>query len=96
MAAGVFLACLAKAHAELGQFEDAWRRLDEAMMVVEESKEAWPHPEILRFAGEITLMSPQPDVAKAEAYFQRALAVAREQQAKPEFRHAKRALTQSR
>ena len=28
------------------------------------------------------MMSPQPDAAKAEAYFDRALAVAREQQAK--------------
>ena len=33
-------------------------------------------------AGEIALMSPEPDAAKAEAYFERALAVAREQQAK--------------
>ena len=76
------LACLAKAHAELGQFEDAWRRLDEAMMMVEVSKEVWAHPEILRVGGEIALMSPEPDTAKAEAYFERALAVARQQQAK--------------
>ena len=33
-------------------------------------------------AGEIALMSPKPDAAKAEAYFERALAVARQQQAK--------------
>ena len=35
-----------------------------------------------RLAGEIALRSPEPAVAKAEAYFERALAVAREQQAK--------------
>ncbi len=35
-----------------------------------------------RIAGEIALLSPEPDVAKAEAYFERALAVAREQQAR--------------
>jgi predicted ATPase len=35
-----------------------------------------------RIAGEIALMSPEPDTAKAEAYFERALAVARQQQAK--------------
>ena len=29
-----------------------------------------------------SVLSPKPDVAKAEAYFERALAVAREQQAK--------------
>ena len=33
-------------------------------------------------AGEIALMSSEPDAARAEAYFERALAVARQQQAK--------------
>ncbi len=75
------LACLAKAHAELGQFGDAGRRLDEAMMMVEVSKEVWAHPEILRVGGEIALMSPEPEKAKAEEYFGRALAIARKQQA---------------
>ena len=37
---------------------------------------------LYRIAGEIALMSPEPDAAKAEAYFERALAVARKQQAK--------------
>ena len=32
--------------------------------------------------GEIALRSPERDVAKAEAYFERSLAVARQQQAK--------------
>jgi predicted ATPase len=38
--------------------------------------------EVRRMAGEIERMSPEPDAAKAEAYFDRALAVARAQQAK--------------
>src|SRR5262249_43080670 len=38
--------------------------------------------EICRIAGEIALKSPEPDEAKAEADFERALAVARQQQAK--------------
>ena len=38
--------------------------------------------DIHRVAGEIALKSPEPDTAKAEAYFERALAVARAQQAK--------------
>jgi predicted ATPase len=38
--------------------------------------------EVHRAAGEIALMSPEPNVAKAEDYFERALAVARQQQAK--------------
>jgi predicted ATPase len=33
-------------------------------------------------AGEIALMSSEPDAARAEAHFERALAVARQQQAK--------------
>ena len=33
--------------------------------------------------GEIDLRSPQPDAAKAQDYFERALVVARQQQAKP-------------
>ena len=38
--------------------------------------------EVNRIAGEIALMQASPDAAKAEAYFERALAVARKQQAK--------------
>ena len=76
------LACLAKAHAELGQFEEASRRLDEAMIILEASKEVWAQAEILRVTGEIALMSPGRDATKAEGYFEKALAVARQQQAK--------------
>ena len=46
------------------------------------TKETWWEAEVDRVAGEISLMSPQADAAKAEAYFERALAVARRQQAK--------------
>ena len=35
-----------------------------------------------RIAGEIALKSPEPNAAKAEAYLERALTVARRQQAK--------------
>ncbi len=73
---------LARAYADLGQFDDAWRFIGDAMTVVETAKERWCEADILRVAGEITLMSPEPDAAKAEAYFERALAVARKQQAK--------------
>ncbi|MGO9574260.1 MAG: hypothetical protein ACLPTQ_08020 [Terriglobales bacterium] len=37
----------------------------------------WFEADIHRMAGEIALMLPEPDAAKAETYFQRALAVAR-------------------
>jgi predicted ATPase len=47
-----------------------------------ENQERWWEAEVNRIAGEIALKSPESDVAKAEAYFERALAVARQQQAK--------------
>ena len=52
------------------------------MTAVETTKERWCEAEVRRTAGELTLASPEPDVAKAEAYFERALVVARKQQAK--------------
>jgi tetratricopeptide (TPR) repeat protein len=78
----VGLSMLAKSHADLGQLDDAWRSIDEAKAVIEKTKETWFEAHIHRIAGEIALKSPEPDAAKAEAYFERALAIARQQQAK--------------
>jgi predicted ATPase len=78
----IWLSELAVAYAELGQHGDARRCIDEAIVAVERTKERWPEAEVNRIAGEIALMSPERDTAKAEAYFDRALAVARKQQAK--------------
>jgi predicted ATPase len=77
-----FLSLLAKAYAGLSEFDDAWRCIGEAMTAVEITKEKWCEAEVHRVAGEIALLSQEPDTAKAEAYFERALAVARAQQAK--------------
>ena len=49
---------------------------------METAKETWFEAEVNRIAGEIALLSPEPDAAKAEAYFERALAIAFAQQAK--------------
>jgi class 3 adenylate cyclase/predicted ATPase len=76
------LSYLAKAYAELNQFDDAWHCIVEALTMTATTKERWSEAEINRVAGEIALMSPVPDIAKAEAYFEHALAVARQQQAK--------------
>jgi predicted ATPase len=78
----IYLSYLARAYAEAGQFDDAWRSIGEATTAVEISKERWCEAEIHRTAGEIVLLSPEPDAAKAEAHFERALAVARARQAK--------------
>jgi predicted ATPase len=76
------LSYLARAYADLNQFDDAWRCIGEAMTRVETTKERWCEADIHRTAGEIALMSPDPDAKRAEAYFEIALAVARKQQAK--------------
>jgi predicted ATPase len=78
----VWLSLLARAYGELGQFDDAWSYIGEATTAVNRTKETWYEAEVHRIAGEIALMSPQPDAAKAEACFERALSVARAQQAK--------------
>jgi predicted ATPase len=73
---------LAHAHAMLGQLDDARRCIGEAMVASEASKESWCDADIHRLAGDIVLLSGETDTAKAEAYFERALAIARQQQAK--------------
>jgi predicted ATPase len=78
----LFLPRLTSAHAELGQFEEAWRCIGEAMTAVETTKEKWCEAEVHRVAGEIALKSPEPDATQAQACFERALSVARAQQAK--------------
>jgi predicted ATPase len=77
-----YLLSLAWAYAELGRIEDAWRSIGEATIAVETTKEKWCEADLNRIAGEIELISSARDATKAEAYFQRALAIAREQQAK--------------
>jgi predicted ATPase len=77
-----FLSNLASAYAELGQFDDAWPCIGEALAAIETTKERWCEAEVERIAGEVSLKSHEPDAAKAEAYFERAMAVARAQQAK--------------
>ena len=77
-----YFSTLASAYAERGQFDDAWRCIGEALTAVETTKERWCEAEINRIAGEIALKPQERDTAEAEAYFNRALAVAHQQQAK--------------
>jgi predicted ATPase len=76
------LAHLSRAYAEVGQFDDAWHSIGEAFNAVETTKERWYEAEINRISGEIALKLPQLGSSQAEAYFERALAIARAQQAK--------------
>jgi tetratricopeptide (TPR) repeat protein len=75
-----YLSHLARAHAELGRIDDALRCIDEAITAVETTKEKRFEAGVYRVAGEIALMAPKPDAAKAQACFKRALTVARQQQ----------------
>jgi hypothetical protein len=54
---------LAMAYAELGQLDDAWRCIDDAIDKVEKSKEKWCEAEVHRIAGEIALkpVAPEPE-----------------------------------
>jgi predicted ATPase len=72
----------ARAYSGLDQFDDARRCVGEALTATQTSNERWFEAEIHRIAGEIALASPERDIAKAEADFERALVVARAQRAK--------------
>jgi class 3 adenylate cyclase/predicted ATPase len=76
-----YLSNLASAHAELGQFGEARHFIGEAMAAIDATRERWCEAEVYRIAGAVALMSPEPDPAQAEARFEQALSVARDQQA---------------
>jgi predicted ATPase len=78
----LFLSYLAKAKAEIGQFDEASTKIGEAMTTMKTTKENWCEAEINRVAGEIALQGIEPDVTKAEACFATALEIARKQKAK--------------
>ena len=78
----IYLSWLARTYAKLGKFDDAWGCIGEAVTAIETRKETWCEAEINRIAGEIALRVPGRNLLKAQAYFERALAVARHQQAK--------------
>jgi predicted ATPase len=80
--APLHLSLFARVKAELGEFDDAWRYMDEAMTAIETSNERWFEAEAYRIAGQIVLLSPEPNAAKAQTYFERALQIARQQRAK--------------
>jgi predicted ATPase len=73
------LTLLSAAYGETGKFDDASRCINEAM-TISTTKETFY--EVNRTAGEIALKSSKPRAATAEEYFERALKVARQQQAK--------------
>jgi hypothetical protein len=77
-----YVSHLARACAKFGQFDDARRQINEAFKLIETTGERWRESDIHRTAGDIALLAPEPNVTQAETHFSRALATAREQQAK--------------
>ena len=76
-----FLTLLAEAYAQRGQAEEGLAVVSEALETVEATGERFYEAELHRLQGELSLQLPTPLVA-AEACLQRALALARRQQAK--------------
>ena len=74
------LTLLSAAYGETGKFDDASRCINEAMTTISTTKETFYQVETNRVAGGLALL--QRHTAKAETYFEHALTVAREQQAK--------------
>jgi predicted ATPase len=77
-----YLSFLALGYAKLSLLAEAWRCVNEALTEIRTSKEKWFEAELNRVAGEIALMASKPETLKAQAYLERALTVARDQQAK--------------
>jgi class 3 adenylate cyclase/predicted ATPase len=80
--APMHLSYSAAVYAQLGRFDDARHSIGEAARAIEASKEMWFAAEATRIAGEVALVSPEPQAMKAEAHFECALAIARQQKAK--------------
>jgi class 3 adenylate cyclase/predicted ATPase len=77
-----YLTLVAEAYGMTGQFDEAFRALDEAVEWVQRNDERLYAAEAHRIRGELLLSAPQPDPAQAELCFELALAVARDQQAR--------------
>jgi len=77
-----YLTYLATAYGSLSQYDDARRVISEAIEAVDRTNERWSEAEVLRIAGEVASLGLEEDSAYAQKHFDRALIVARQQQAK--------------
>jgi predicted ATPase len=73
---------LADVSARLGHTEDGLQALAEAHTLVEQHEERWWEAEVCRLRGVLLLRQPGTPQAEAETWLQRALDVARRQEAK--------------
>jgi predicted ATPase len=77
-----YLSLLAEAFGQAAQPEAGLTVLAEALTLVATTEERWWEAELSRLMGALQLQLPNPDVPQAEVCFQRAIDVARRQQAK--------------
>jgi predicted ATPase len=77
-----YMPWLALAYAQLRKSDEARQCISEALELIEKSNQRGIEAEVHRVAGEILLMSATPNEKAAEEHFERALTVARQQQAK--------------
>jgi hypothetical protein len=56
----------ALAHTTLGDLENAWTCIRDALNVANTTKEKWIEAEVNRIAGEIALKSPEPNAANTK------------------------------
>ena len=77
-----FCTLLADVSAHLGHPEDGLQALAEAHTLVEQHEERWWEAEVCRLRGVLLLRQPGTPQAEAETWLQRALDVARRQEAK--------------
>ena len=75
-----FIALIAAACGIAGQIEDALALLDEALQIVERTRERWLEAELYRHKGELLLR--QGHAEAAEELYRKALSIAQEQEAK--------------
>jgi predicted ATPase len=75
-------AYLALAYGQISEFDSARRCVGQAVAAIATTQETWCEAEANRIGGQISLLSSESNVTKAIAFFERALAVARQQQAK--------------
>jgi predicted ATPase len=73
---------LAEVSTHLGHTEDGLQALAEAHTLVEQQEERWWEAEVYRLRGVLLLRQPGMPQEEAETWMQRALDVARRQQAK--------------
>jgi predicted ATPase len=77
-----YLIVLAEAYQEYGQLEAGLETIDKAMEHIDQTGEYLLEPEVYRLKGELLLALPGAHQVQAEACFEHALAVARNQQTK--------------